>query len=119
MPIYEYQCRKCRKLTSVLTTRVSEKVDVVCTHCGGKKMRRLMSRFAMPRSEESRMDSLADPSKLRDLDENDPRSVARIMKRMGTEMGDEFSGPEFDEAVNELESGGDLSDDDSGGDDDL
>jgi hypothetical protein len=41
------------------------------------------------------------------------------MKRMGTEMGDEFSGPEFDEAVQELESGGDLSSDDSSGDDDL
>jgi putative FmdB family regulatory protein len=119
MPIYEYQCKKCRKLTSVLTTRVSEKVGAVCAHCGGKKMRRLMSRFAMLRSEESRMDSLADPSKLRDLDENDPKSVARMMKRMGTEMGDEFSGPEFDEAVQELESGGDLSGDDSGGDDDL
>jgi putative FmdB family regulatory protein len=119
MPIYEYQCEKCRKMTSVLTTRVSKKVDAVCAHCGGKKMRRLMSRFAMPRSEESRMDSLADPSKLRDLDENDPKSVARMMKRMGTEMGDEFSGPEFDEAVQELESGGDLSSDDSSGDDDL
>jgi putative FmdB family regulatory protein len=119
MPIYEYQCEKCRKMTSVLTTRVSEKVDAVCAHCGGKKMRRLMSRFAMPRSEASRMDSLADPSKLRDLDENDPKSVARMMKRMGTEMGDEFSGPEFDEAVQELEKGGDLSGDDSGGDDDL
>src|SRR5258708_36198812 len=109
MPIYEYQCEKCRKLTSVLTTRVSEKVDAVCTHCGGKKMRRLMSRFAMPRSDEARMDSLADPSKLRDLDENDPRSVARMMKRMGTEMGDEFSGPEFGEGVNEVERTGDLS----------
>ena len=119
MPIYEYQCAKCSKLTSVLTTRVSEKVNAVCRHCGGKKMRRLMSRFAMPRSDESRMDSLADPSKLRDLDENDPRSVARVMKRMGTEMGDEFSGPEFDEAVNELESTGDLSSDDSGNDDDF
>jgi putative FmdB family regulatory protein len=119
MPIYEFQCSKCRKLTSVLTTRVSEKVDAVCRHCGGKKMRRLMSRFAMPRSDESRMDSLADPSKLRDLDENDPRSVARVMKRMGTEMGDEFSGPEFDEAVNELETTGDPSNDDSGSDDDL
>ena len=119
MPIYEYQCGKCRKLTSVLTTRVSEEVDAVCEHCGGKKMRRLMSRFAMPRSEESRMDSLADPSKLRDLDESAPRSVARMMKRMGTEMGDEFNGPEFDEAVQELESGGDLSSEDSGGDDDL
>ena len=80
-------------------------------------MSRLMSRFAMPRSEESRMESLADPSRMGDVDENDPRSVARMMKRMGKEMGDEFSGPEFDEAVEEIESSGDLRDD--GGEDDL
>src|ERR1035441_2405578 len=82
MPIYEYRCEKCRRTTSVLTMRVSEKVNAVCTHCGGKKMRRLMSRFAMPRSEESRMESLADPSKMGDIDENDPKSVARTMKRL-------------------------------------
>ncbi len=63
------------------------------------------------------MESLADPSRMGDVDENDPKSVARMMKRMGKEMGDEFNGPEFDEAVEELESGGDLGDE-SGGDDD-
>jgi putative FmdB family regulatory protein len=118
MPIYEYQCYKCRRTTSVLTTRIGEKVDAVCAHCGGKKMHRLMSRFAMPRSEESRMESLADPSTMGDIDENDPKSVARMMKRMGKEMGDEFNGPEFDQAVEEIESSGDL-DDDAGGDEDL
>ncbi len=82
-------------------------------------MSRLMSRFAMPRSEESRMESLADPSRMGDIDENDPKSVARMMKRMGKEMGEEFNGPEFDEAVEEMESGGDLGDDDSGSDDDM
>jgi putative FmdB family regulatory protein len=117
MPIYEFQCEKCRKTSNVLTTRVSEKVDVVCKHCGSPKMRRLMSRFAMPRSEESRMESLADPSKLGGVDENDPRSVARMMKQMGKEMGDDFDGPEFDQAIEELESGKDLGDDDSDGDD--
>lgn len=70
----------------------------------------------MPRSEESRMESLADPSKMGGVDENDPKSVARMMKRMGKEMGDEFNGPEFDEAVEEMESGGDLGDE-SGEDD--
>jgi putative FmdB family regulatory protein len=117
MPIYEYRCEKCRRMTSVLTTRVSERVAAICAHCGGKKMRRLMSRFAMPRSEESRMESLADPSRMGDIDEHDPKSVARMMKRMGKEMGDEFNGPEFDEAVEELESGGDLGDEGSGEDD--
>ena len=122
MPIYEYQCEKCRKRSSVLTLRVSEKVSPVCEHCGSKKMNRLMSRFAMPKSEEARLDSLTDPSSLGGLDENDPKSVARMMRKMGQEMGgEEFSGPEFDEAVEQLESGS-LDDDASGGgesDDDL
>jgi putative FmdB family regulatory protein len=115
MPIYEYECGKCHKRTSLLTLRVSEKVDPICQHCGGKAMSRLMSRFAMPRSEESRMDALADPSNFAGIDENDPKSVARMMRKMGKEMGDEFGGAEFDEAVEELESGGDLS----GGEDDF
>ena len=76
-----------------------------------RTMRRLMSRFAMPRSEEARMDALSDPSKLGDFDENDPKSLARAMRKMGREMGDEFAGPEFDEAVNEIESDGDIGDD--------
>jgi putative FmdB family regulatory protein len=117
MPIYEYRCDKCRRVSSVLTTRITEKVEAVCSHCGGKKMSRLMSRFAMPRSEEARIDSVTDPSRMSGIDENDPRSVARMMKRMGQEMGDEFSGPEFDEAVDAMESGGDLSDDPPGEDD--
>jgi len=122
MPIYEYECEKCHRSTSVLTMRVSEKVNPVCRHCGETRMHRLMSRFAMPRSEESRMDAMADPSNFSGLDENDPKSVARMMRKMGQEMGDEFGGREFDEAIDELESGGDLGgmdDDSGGGDDDL
>jgi putative FmdB family regulatory protein len=114
MPIYEYECLKCRRQSSILTMRISEKFDPVCSHCGAAEMSRLMSRFAMPRSEDSRLDSLADPSKLGDFDENDPKSVAHMMRRMGSEMGEEFAGPEFSEAIDELESGGDL-----GGDDDM
>jgi len=120
MPIYEYECDKCGKRTSFLTTRISEKVDAKCKHCGSAKMHRLMSRFAMPRSEEARLDQLADPAKFSDLDEKDPKSVARMMRNMGKEMGDEFGGTEFDEAIEGLESGGDLEGGDGdGGDDDL
>jgi len=115
MPIYEYECLKCNRRTSVLTLRVSEKAEAVCNHCGGSDMRRLMSRFAMPKSEEARLDALADPSHFGDLDENDPKSVARVMRRMGQEMGDEFSGPEFDEAIAEIESGGGEDDGGLGG----
>jgi hypothetical protein len=59
-----------------------------------------MSRFATPKSEEARMEALADSASLGDLDENDPASVARLMKRMGREMGEDL-GDDFDEAVDE------------------
>jgi hypothetical protein len=88
--------------------RVSEQVDAACRHCKSHKLRRLMSRFATLRSEESRLDALADPSRYSDVDENDPKSIARMMKRIGREMGDEVQGPEFEEAIDELERGGDL-----------
>jgi hypothetical protein len=58
------------------------------------------------RSEDSRLDSLADPDDWGDIDENDPRSVARAMRRMGDEMGEELP-DEFDEVVDRLESGED------------
>ena len=124
MPIYEYECDRCHRRSSVLTLRVSERVKPVCNHCGATAMHRLMSRFAMPKSEEARMDAMANPAALSGLDENDPKSVARLMRKMGKEMGEEFGGAEFDEAVDELESGGDLGGEDGddiggGGEDDL
>ena len=113
MPIYEYRCQKCRKRVSILTLRVSEEVEPQCDKCGSKKLSRLMSRFAMPKSEEARLDALADPSSLAGLDENDPKSMARWMRKMGKEMGDEFSGDDFDQMVDDLEAGK-LPDDDGG-----
>src|SRR4051812_23501471 len=77
MPLYEYRCTACRKRVTVLTLRVGEEVHATCDRCGSTALERLMSRFAMVRSEDARLDALADPSKLGDLDENDPRSMAR------------------------------------------
>ena len=115
MPIYEYECDKCHRRSSVLTTRVSEKVDPVCRHCGSPKLSRLMSRFAMPKSEEARLEALGNPSQFSDLDENDPKSVGRMMRKMGKEMGEDIDGAEMEEAIEEMERGGKL---DNGGSDD-
>ena len=51
------------------------------------------------------MEALADPSNLSGLDENDPASMARWLKRMGSEMGDEFGGDEIDRMADEVASG--------------
>lgn len=68
-----------------------------------------MSRFAAPKSEDARLESLADPSNFGDLDENDPQSMARWMKKMGREMGEDV-GEDFDEALDEAGADGGESD---------
>ncbi len=89
MPIYEYLCQECRKRSSFLVMNPRQPGSITCQHCGGSKLERLLSRFAVPTSEESRLESLADPANLSGLDESDPRSVARLMKKMGEEMGED------------------------------
>ena len=114
MPLYEYRCTQCKKRVTILTLRASETVEEVCNHCGSRALERLMSRFAMGRSDEARMESLADPSNLSGLDENDPASMARWMKKMGREMGDELGDTgDIDQMADEMAAGG--SDDDVGG----
>ena len=124
MPIYEYRCADCRRKVTVLTLRVSEAVDPQCEHCGGRNLTRLMSRFSTVKSEDARLDDLADPSSLGGLDESDPKSMARWMRKMGKELGED-AGDDFDEMVEEMEAGGngeggdDGSDTSTGGEDDL
>lgn len=62
-------------------------------------MSRVLSRVRVIRSEESRMESLADPSKWGDIDERDPKTMAKWMKRMGKELGEDMEG--MDEALEE------------------
>jgi len=115
MPIYEYECRDCRRRVSLLILSPSSASAPRCPRCGGEALTRLMSRFATVKSEEDRLESLADPSKFGDLDENDPTSVARLMKKMGREMGGDF-GDDFDQAMEEAVEEGAMGSEAEGGD---
>jgi putative FmdB family regulatory protein len=122
MPIYEYRCRTCRKKSTFITLSVKAALSPICKHCGGEDLEKLVSRVAMFRSEESRLDNLADPSNLAGLDENDPKSVARWMKKMGQEMGEdggEDFEEEIDQAVEKAEGGNEPDGSEQSGGDDL
>src|SRR5262245_55554733 len=103
VPIYEYECQGCRRRVSVRVRSLSRAPAPRCAGCGSAELNRLMSRFATVKSEDARLESLADPSQYGDLDENDPKSVARFMKRMGREMGEDL-GDDLDAAMDETMS---------------
>src|SRR5512136_2868326 len=103
MPIYEYRCEGCGKISEFLVIRTDETFIPQCKRCKSKKMSRILSRVRVVRSEESRLENLADPSKWGDLDEKDPKSMARMMKRMGKELGEDVENVDemIDEAMEE------------------
>lgn len=104
MPIYEYRCQECGRRLSVFQRSMSAPVSAACDRCGSLHLERLMSRVSVVRSSDSILDSYDDERMLADVDENDPRSVARWARRMGSELGEEL-GPEFDEMVERMEAG--------------
>ena len=103
MPIYEYRCEDCGKISEFLMIKTDETVTPQCKRCKSKKMFRVLSKVRVIRSEESRIESLADPSKWGDLDEKDPKSMARLMKRMGKEFGEDMdmNMDEMEQAIEE------------------
>ncbi len=104
MPIYEYRCGNCKRRVSIFFRSFSAVGQARCPNCDSTNLTRLVSRVATLKSEDARLESLSDPSNFGDVDENDPKSIARMMRKMGGEMGEEM-GPEFNEMVDRLESG--------------
>ena len=95
MPIYEYRCPACLRRSSRIWLRLPaavEEQEIACPACGATRLERLMSRFTSPKSEQRRLESLADDSSLAGLDENDPRGMARLMRKMSEETGEPLEG---------------------------
>lgn len=123
MPIYEFACPKCRKIFSFLArTSRTERVPA-CPKCGNRKMSKQITAFAMTRglAEPSAGDAsppdMEDPRMMRamseierdmeHLDENNPRHIAHLMKKMKDMMPPGSSPKELDIAIKRLEAGED------------
>lgn len=119
MPIYEYQCTACQAVSGFLILSRDEPFTPVCKRCGGQEMIRLLSRVNVRLSEETRLERLADPARLGGLDENDPKSMARLMKQMAAATGEDIGAEEIDQLMEESAGAGEEADTGDAGLDDL
>ncbi len=89
MPIYEYTCGDCRRLTSVFLKTMGADAKATCTHCGSGKLSRAPSRFAYHKSEQRVLEEHgAEPQRLEDY--KDPRQLGRWAERKFDEYGIEM-----------------------------
>lgn len=141
MPIYEYACRACGRVSSFLVRNLSAHRTPACPHCGATKMRRAVSRFAAIGAARKSAGAKDEPREDRDfpppeagdasppdgagreppgpepdlaeleslmegVDENDPRSMGRAMRKLAETSGEPLD-EEMDEVVRRLEGGED------------
>ncbi len=108
MPLYDYRCLDCHRSFEIYISYAEYGTRrVQCPHCQSDNIRRRLPRVRLAKSEEERIESLADdfsdPNLVEGLEE-DPRTLGRWMRRMSQELGEEMP-PEFDEVVDRLEKG--------------
>jgi len=133
MPIYEFACTRCRKIFNFLSRRVNPSHTPTCPTCGNKKLTKEVSRFAMlkgapepaavggePGPDEAGgppMPDFDDPRVERvmnelerdmdHLDENNPRHMAHMLRKMQEAMPAGSVPKEMETALRRLESGED------------
>ena len=129
MPIYEFACPKCRKIYSFLSKRMNPDRLPTCPKCGNKKLRKEISRFAMTKGlketapgaagegEDASMPDMSDPRierammemerDMAHMDENNPRHMAHMMRKMKDLMPSGSMPKEIDVAIKRLEAGED------------
>src|SRR6516165_8721818 len=117
MPIYEYACPKCRVIFNFLSKRINPEGLPTCPKCGNKRMTKQMSRFAMTRGLKepaAKSEAPGDEPPMMELerdmehmDENNPRHMAHMMKKMKDLMPPGTAPKELDVAIKRLEAGED------------
>jgi putative FmdB family regulatory protein len=130
MPIYEFACPECRVIFSFLSKQINPTRQPTCPKCGGQRLTKQMSRFASPRGAKEPpaagppsaggdeptpdfddprvMRAMADMEKdLEHLDENNPRHMAHMMKKMKDILPAGTMPKELDVAIRRLEKGED------------
>src|SRR5438067_11764687 len=128
MPIYEYACPKCRVIFNFLSKRIKPDRSPTCPKCGNKKLSKQMSRFAMSRGlkesaakpqgpGEEETPDFDDPKiehammelerDMEHMDENNPKHMAHMMRKMKDLMPPGTMPKELDVAIKRLEAGED------------
>jgi len=91
MPIYEFTCNACSRLTSIFVRNVNAGYEAKCQHCGSADMRRAVSRVSIGRTEQQILEQYGVPEPGGGPDAyKDPRQIGRWVEKRFEQMGMEL-----------------------------
>ena len=121
MPVYEYYCADCHAIYSFRSDSFSSKKKPECPDCGTKKLEKQISMFAISkgRGDQDDADAFGDLDEAAmekammalegdasSIDENDPRAMAKFMRKLYDSTGLKLGGG-MEEAIRRMEAGED------------
>ena len=127
MPIFEYLCTPCNRIFSFLSLGPNPSRRPVCPRCGNTDLGRVPSAFAVTRSrpesekpgqnagaggsdelaaQRLEHEAIRMASEMDESDAEDPRVVARMMRRLADASGEPVT-PTMEEMFRRMESGED------------
>lgn len=122
MPVYEFYCPDCHTVFSFRSRRVNPHRHPPCPRCQRPNLERQVSRFAFSKGRPDAPDSEQIPAgldeqkleqamlglagELKGINEDDPRAMAHLMRRLADSTGLPLNGA-FKDALQRLERGDD------------
>lgn len=126
MPIYEYYCPDCHTIYNFYSRRINTDKVPGCPSgdCGRERLQRQVSLFAISKGrkeeedggddalegvDESRLEQamMSMAGEMENIDEEDPRQAAKMMRRLFDSSGLQLSGG-MEEAISRMEAGEDA-----------
>ena len=104
MPIYEYECRDCGRISGHLVMKPAEAKGLRCRHCEGRKLARVLSRFTHHQTEAQRLDAFDTTAPKDERFYKDTRNIGLHAKKRAKELGADL-GESFDQRVEKARSG--------------
>lgn len=90
MPIYEFKCADCGRITNLFVRSVSSEFSQPkCEHCGSERTSRAVSKFGIGRTTEQIIEQYGDASS-GEGEYRDPRQIGRWVETRFQEYGMEM-----------------------------
>ena len=104
MPIYEYRCQDCGKVSSILFRSFNQVSTLSCPSCGSANMARKVSRVVHLKGQRQRLQDMDVNRMLEGAGGPDKKRQAEWARRVSQELGDEI-GAEYRDMAEKVEAG--------------